>query len=541
MRRSDPASRFALTAVRLVAPPLALLAACGSSNMQAQADRSERTANAPGTEQRQQDPRPRAVQRFEDPAPPTTPSSEPIEPPAARAFEGLVRAASPRPLAADARAEDWPTFLGPQRDGLCRERPLALPANDGDALRLVWSIPRGEGYASPVVRDGRLVFVHRVGDEHRLDCHDARTGERFWSFAWPCTFRARYGGGDGPRSSPTIDAEGRVYVQGVHGKLHCLELATGRLLWQRDLQTEFGLVEGFFGVSSSPLALGDDLLLVNLGAPGGPCAAAFDRATGRLVWGSGDRWGASCASPTFGRTADGREFAFVLAGGRSRPPTGGLLVVDPLDGALLHREPFRSRMEYSVTASSPLAGPDLDWVFLSAGYGVGSRMVGDPTGVEPRTLWSTDRVALDFGNPVFVAGTLFALENRGRGSTVLLGFDPLSGTVRSELELDWEEPLVLRPGEEPRVVQRTVGRGSLLGLVGNDVPELLCLGEQGHLLRIRVDREGLALVARTAPFLAGESWTPPVIAHGLLYLCQNTPEPYGERRGRRLLCFDLRG
>ena len=39
-----------------------------------------------------------------------------------------------------------------------------------------------------------------------------------------------------------------------------------------------------------------------------------------------------------------------------------------------------------------------------------------------------------------------------------------------------------------------------------------------------------------------ESWTPVGLSRGLLYVCQNKLERYGEKRkGSRLLCFDLRG
>jgi outer membrane protein assembly factor BamB len=442
--------------------------------------------------------------------------------------------------------------------------------------RLVWSIETGDGYASPVVADGRVVYVHRMEREIVVECFELTGGRLYWRHVHPATFRGRYGGGDGPRGSAVIDS-GRVFVHSVEGRLFCFELSTGRVLWQRDLMREFGLVENFFGVVSSPLVHGGRLF-VNLGAPQGPTVAAFDVATGRLVDGCGVRWGASCASPVLGRSStDGEPALFVLAGGRSRPPTGGLLVCSLSPLRVRARHPFRSRMFASVTATSPRVAPDGSWVFLSADYGVGSEMLGwgvpasdqnaseEPEARSLVTLWTNDRVTLDFSNPVAIDDVLWVFEERGRGSTALLGLEPRTGAERYRLSLDWEETVSLRDGEEPRVLQGTVGRGSMLGLVGGDRREILCGAESGHLLRIALPRDGGTersgsgeggsadggspesgrdepeIVSRVLPFRAPETWTPPVVSNGLLLLCQNARSSYGEATPPRLLCFDLRG
>ena len=67
----------------------------------------------------------------------------------------------------------------------------------------------------------------------------------------------------------------------------------------------------------------------------------------------------------------------------------------------------------------------------------------------------------------------------------------------------------------------------------------LCLTEWGHLLYLDLSPAGVKVVSRTWPFAAGESWTPPVLSRGLLYLSQNTPDS-PNNKPTRLLCFDLR-
>ena len=87
-----------------------------------------------------------------------------------------------------------------------------------------------------------------------------------------------------------------VYTMGAEGKLHCLELGSGKLVWKRDLRADYKVRQDFFGTASTPLVEGK-LLIVNVGAPGGPCVAGLDKATGREAWRAGTQWGPSYASP----------------------------------------------------------------------------------------------------------------------------------------------------------------------------------------------------------------------------------------------------
>jgi hypothetical protein len=86
-----------------------------------------------------------------------------------------------------------------------------------------------------------------------------------------------------------IDGD-RIYTIGAEGKLHCLKLETGQLFWKRDIAAEFKVPQDFFGVASTPLVEGDSLI-VNVGSPGGPCVAALDKRTGKMLWGAGELGG----------------------------------------------------------------------------------------------------------------------------------------------------------------------------------------------------------------------------------------------------------
>lgn len=464
-----------------------------------------------------------------DPAPPTVRVLEPVQPPAPEDHPGLVVHGAPRPLAPGAVAEDWPGFLGPRRDGSSRETKLTRKWGAGGPP-LLWTVERGQGYAPPALVGGRVVLTHRMGNECHVECLEAQSGRRYWRLSYPCTYRGRYVSDSGPRATPAI-SEGLVYVHGVEGMLHCLELATGRVVWKRDLRAEFGLSGGFFGVVASPLVHGE-LLILNLGAPG-PTVAAFDKRTGRLVWGTGKEWGASCASPVIGRV-HGRERLFVIGGGESRPPKGGLMVMDPADGALDFTYPFRSRTYESAAGASPLVVGNR--VFLTASYNTGSAILelDRDGGFEER--WRTRSLGVQFSNPVELGGRVWVVDGTSDRAGAVVSIDPATGKELSRTDLSWDEQVVYRGAR--RSVSFSVGEGSLLVVE----ERLLCLGDNGHLLWLEPTPRGVDVVARASLFRANESWSPPVLSRGLLYVCQNQREGFGtDPQPPRLLCFDLRG
>ena len=434
---------------------------------------------------------------------------------------------SPKPLAPQARTEDSPGFLGPRRDGISRETGLALEHGPAGP-ELAWSVERGQGFAAPVIQADRLVFTHREGDLAHIDCRQAEEGDLLWRFSYPTDYRGEYITDSGPRATPEIAGE-RVFVHGVEGWLHALDLETGEVLWKRDLTEEYGLGDGFFGVVASPLAWKDRLIL-NLGAPErGATVVALDQATGKTLWESGEQWGASCASPVLA-DVHGRERVLVLAGGKSRPPTGGLIVLDPQDGAIDFSYPFRSRTYTSVNGASPVYADGR--VFLTAAYNTGTVALTLDADCGYEEAWKLERFGVEFANPLYVDGYLYFVDGiRNRGGDIVC-LDPATGEELARTELAWEDT-VERNGRETKIAGG-IGTGSLLYADG----EFLALGEGGDLLRLECTPEGAKILERTSLFRAPESWTPLVLSHGLLYVAQNAPESRGEPR--RLLCYDLR-
>jgi outer membrane protein assembly factor BamB len=322
----------------------------------------------------------------------------------------------------------------------------------------------------------------------------------------------------------------RVYTMGAEGKLHCLDLASGKVIWRRDLRQEYKVPQDFFGTASTPLVEGR-LLIVNVGAPGGPCVAGFDKTTGRETWRAVNEWGPSYASPV-PAVVHGRRRVFVFSGGESDPPTGGLMSINPANGKVDFSFPWRSRSYESVNASCPVVFDNK--VFISASYRTGGALLEIRPDFSHKVLWTTAEFGLHWNTPIYRDGHLYGFDGRNEPDASLACVDAASGKVVWRENPEWIE--TLQVGGERRQQMLGTFRGSLLAVDG----QFLCLGELGHLMWMDLSPKGYQEVARTWLFSARESWTLPVLSRGLLYVVQNTRDAL-HGAGPRLLCYDLRG
>lgn len=435
--------------------------------------------------------------------------------------------AAPSPLAAGAVVEEWGPFLGPSHNGVSRETKLNL-AWDAKGPRLLWSLPRGTGYSSPAIIGGKLVYQHRMGDEDVVECLDATNGTRLWHRAFPTTYEDRYGYNNGPRSSPVIDGD-QVYTYNSLGVLRCFALADGAVRWQRDLNTDYQVPQNFFGVGTTPLAE-DGKVIVNVGAPSGECVVALNRESGATVWTTQDEWGPSYASPV-PATIHGKRRVLVFAGGESRPATGGLLCIDPANGAKDFRFPWRSKSYESVNASCPLVIGNQ--VLVTTSYQTGGALLTIGADMQPTVAWTSEEFGCHFMTPVHVDGFLYGFPGRNHPDVEMGCIELASGTMKWHEQPRWQETLTVKGRE--RQLQLSPFRGQFLYVENT----FICLGEEGHLLLYDLSPTGLKELNRAWVFPASESWTPPVLWHGLLYLCQNQRGADGT--SPRLLCYDLRG
>jgi outer membrane protein assembly factor BamB len=456
------------------------------------------------------------------------------EPPAAKEHDDLKFHQAPKSLATGAATQDWPGFLGPTHNAVSAETHL-LDKLPPSGPPLVWEVKKGSGYSSPAIADGKLLLLHRVGDSETVDCLEAGTGKRFWRYQYPTAYQDRYGYCDGPRAAPVIDS-GLVFTIGAEAKVHCLDLSTGEVKWKHDLNEEYKLPQQFFGVGSTPLVEGDNLI-VNVGAPSGPCVVAFNKTTGKIAWATDDKvtakWGPSYASP-IPATIHGQRRVFIFAGGESRPPTGGLICLDPATGKIDFTFKHRSRTYESVNASSPLI-INGNQVFISETYGAQSVLLDLLPDGSAKPAWQSDRLGTHFMTAIPKDGHLYGVDGHGPQDNSFVCLSLKNGEEVWRKEVDIEETINTENGPAKRRIP--LARASLLLLADG---RFLCLGEYGHLLLLDLSPNGYKELSRSWLFAAGESWTLPVLSHGLLYVNQNSKD-FQHNAETRVMCFDFRG
>lgn len=170
-------------------------------------------------------------------------------------------------------SDEWPQWLGPNRDGISRETGLRKSwAETGP--KVAWRTPLGEGYSGISIAQGRVYTLYSDGYDEFVVCLDAKSGKQIWRVRSDSTFKDT--NGNGPRSTPTIHGD-LVYAIGGRGQLLALQTKSGKKVWQHDLKKEFnssGPSDG--GFASSPLVEGE-MLLVEAGGGNGNAFVAFNK------------------------------------------------------------------------------------------------------------------------------------------------------------------------------------------------------------------------------------------------------------------------
>jgi outer membrane protein assembly factor BamB len=395
-------------------------------------------------------------------------------------------------------AQDWPQFLGPQRNGVYTGPPLATtwPAS---GPRKVWQKPIGTGFAGPVVAGGRVILFHRVSSEEVVEAFDARTGASQWRAAYATSYRDDFGFDEGPRSVPVV-ANGRVYTFGAEGQLHALDFATGKKIWSEDTMRRFRVRKGFFGAAGSPL-VEDGRVLVNVGGTTGDKDAgivAFSADTGAVLW-TATNHEASYSSPV-GATLGGKRRVLFFT-------RQGLVGLDPAAGTVLFQKSWRSRSQASVNAATPLVVGDL--VFISAAYETGASLLRVQND-RLSEVWSSDDVMSNhYATSVYRDGYLYGFHGRQE-------FNPSFRAV------------ALTTGK----VQWSVDRfhAGTVTLAGD---KLMILRETGELLLAPAATDAFRPISQ-AQILPATVRSYPALADGYLYARNN------DTSHDVLACFDLR-
>ncbi len=185
-------------------------------------------------------------------------------------------------------AADWPHYRGPHNDGTSGEKMLAVWPVEGP--RLLWKRDVKDAFGSFAITGDRAYFLSTTNAAEACFAVELKTGRPIWSAILDRTIMQSTGG-NGPRTTPALDGD-RVYVFGTYMKLHCLNAADGKVIWQHDIGREFdGQLNtrfiAMYGSGCSPIIEGN-LVIVDGGGAGRAFATALlDKTTGNLAWKSG--------------------------------------------------------------------------------------------------------------------------------------------------------------------------------------------------------------------------------------------------------------
>ncbi|MEO1528007.1 MAG: PQQ-binding-like beta-propeller repeat protein [Planctomycetota bacterium] len=251
------------------------------------------------------------------------------------------------PLIQPIQGDDWPQFLGPNRNGVTSETGL-VDSIDG-AVEVVWKIRGGIGMSAVAVAGGDAVTTWNAGGKQWLVSMDSKTGARRWATA----LAPSYGNsmGDGPRATPVI-TDDRVIAYTGEGILVAVQRKSGKELWRAAPFASSGSPHSEYGMSSSPLIVGENVVVHVGGAR--PTVQAFAVSDGAPVWSSGTGT-AGYSSPTLLNVADKSQLVCFTG--------AGVISLEATSGKELWRYPFKT--PYDCNTATPIVVNG--GVFISAG------------------------------------------------------------------------------------------------------------------------------------------------------------------------------
>jgi outer membrane protein assembly factor BamB len=403
-----------------------------------------------------------------------------------------------------AETPDWPQFHGPNRDAKCTEVGLLEEWPEGGP-KLLWKLEGlGKGYSTVAIAGGRIFTMgdrqHGGEESQFVIAYDLDTRKELWATRVGPPHK------DGPRCTPTVDGQ-RLYAIGTSGDLLAAEAATGKVVWRKSFEQDFGgLMMSVWKFSESPLVDGEKLVCT----PGGKDATfvALNKATGEVIWksalpefGNRGKDGAGYSSMVVAEIDGVRQYIQILGRGAAG------IAAD--DGRFLWGY---NRIANGV-ANIPTPVVRGNHVFVTTSYKTGSALLklardGNRMKVEEVYFLGPSDFENHHGGVVLVGDHIYGGDGQNRGTPVCLEF--LTGKIA------WKP-------EAP-----AGGSAAVLYADGH----LIFRYDRGPVFLVQATPEAFKITGRLEPPKGeGPAWPHPVIHAGKLYL----------RHGDMLLCYDVRG
>jgi outer membrane protein assembly factor BamB len=397
-------------------------------------------------------------------------------------------------------AANWPQWRGIHRDGISSETGLLKQWPEGGPT-MAWKVDGlGDGFSTPAIVDDRIYLISNEGLENEfVQLLDAKSGKQIWSKRI-----GNVGEPDqkpsypGARSTPTVDGN-HIYALGSAGDLVCLDRKTGDIIWQKNLQTDFGGKPGEWAYSESPLVDGEAVVVT----PGGKDATlvALNKTNGDVIWKAqvpeGDE--AAYASIVI-LEADGvKQYVQFLA--------KGVVGVDAASGKYLWRYD-KTAANSPANIGTPVANDGC--VYTGTHFAGGGLICIKKTGdtFEPEEVYFERKLPSAIGGAVLVDGHLY-----GTNRTTMTCVDFKTGEVK------WTQDRGLAPAS-------LCYADGMLYLHGENTGEVALVEATPEAYREhgKFTPEGVPEKGQS------KAWAYPVVADGRLYI-----HDWGT-----LWCYDVR-
>jgi outer membrane protein assembly factor BamB len=443
-------------------------------------------------------------------------------------------------MASSVLAEDWPQWMGPNRDGVWPETGIVerLPP---EGPQVLWRVPVAGGYAGPAVAKGKVYvsdYLKSAGDDkvtdplkrndlegkERVLCFDSASGRLLWKHEYACRYKISYPAG--PRCTPTVHG-GKVYALGAMGHLLCLDADKGSVLWSKNLPEDYGVKAPLYGFCGHPLIepsppasrsdgqgpRGSGKLFCIVGGDG-TTAMAFDKDTGKELWRALSSQETGYSAPTMIQAGGVRQLVIFHG--------NGLAAVDPDTGRSYWSLPLSPWM--GVVIMTPRQ--DGDYLFAGTVFGtaVGLKLAADKPAVTeawrgPKNMKGS---GLFPGNatPFAQGGVLYGVDHPGQFRAVKIATG----------ERLWESWLPVTGEAEARPVYT----GTAFIVKNGD--RFFLFNEKGELIIAKISPKGYEEVSRWkmleptgAAFGRNVVWSHPAFANRCVYA----------RNDKELVCVSL--
>lgn len=304
----------------------------------------------------------------------------------------------------------WTRFRGPDATNIVTDSPPLADSWGPEGPKILWSIPVGDGYASPAVLDGR-VYLMDYDVKKRADairCLSLDDGREIWRRSYGINIKRNHG------MSRTIPAVTKEYLVVMGPKCHvlCLDTPTGDFRWGIDLQKDYGTKEPLWYTGQCPL-IDDGKAII------APCGTdvlmmAVDCKTGEVLWKAPNPhgWNMSHSSVMPMTLLGKRMYVYGALGGMV-----GVSAEPDNAGQVLWEVPWDAK----VVAPSPVQVGD-DLIFNTAGYGRGSRLLrlrDDNGGISVEVVYDKPPeqvLSCEQQTPIFMNGLLYGIMPKDAGS-----------------------------------------------------------------------------------------------------------------------------